>query len=158
VHVIRPIRPDDKSTLLRLFGGLSDETRIRRFLRVTKRLDADDLAALTEFDREQQMAFVVVDDASSEPIAVGRYVRDPADRESAALAVVVADAHQGQGIGTRLVRHLARDAAAAGIRTLTALMFYDNDHARHVLRCLGPVRVIGRDIGVVEFAVDLAAA
>jgi GNAT superfamily N-acetyltransferase len=68
----------------------------------------------------------------------------------------VADADQGRGIGTALVRHLARHAASAGITSLRALMFYDNVVARRVLGRVGPVRVAGYDPGVVELVVALA--
>jgi GNAT superfamily N-acetyltransferase len=154
--LIRPVRPDDKATLRRLFAALSDESRTRRFLRVTRQLEPGDLAALTEFDREVEAAFVVLDAESLAPVAVGRYVRAEPGAASAGVAVAVADAHQGRGIGTALVRHLARHAASGGIASLRALMFYDNVVARRVLEHVGPVRVVGYDPGVVELVVALA--
>ena len=53
-----------------------------------------------------------------ELVGVGRYERTSPD--SAEVAFVVADGHQGQGLGAAFLRRLAEHARACGLRWLTA--------------------------------------
>jgi acetyltransferase len=49
------------------------------------------------------------------------------------MAIVVADAWQGRGIGTALAEVLADAAHATGIRRIAAVMLADNDPARRLM-------------------------
>jgi acyl-CoA synthetase (NDP forming)/RimJ/RimL family protein N-acetyltransferase len=51
-------------------------------------------------------------------VGVASYERRSASEPSAEFAVFVADEHQGRGIGTLLLEHLARHARAQGVREL----------------------------------------
>ena len=54
-----------------------------------------------------------------------------------------------------LVRSLADHALEQGVVLFTALMLADNQPMRHLLAYLGVVRVLSREAGAVELAVDL---
>ena len=51
-------------------------------------------------------------------VGVARYVVDDDDATHAEFAALIEDGHQGRGLGTALVRHLAVAAREAGIRAL----------------------------------------
>lgn len=124
---IRPIRSDDKALLAAGFGLLSDETRQRRFLTAKPRLSKNELRYLTEVDGHDHVAFVAVEREHPTHIAaVGRFVRDSAQPDTAEFAIVVADAHQGHGLGKALARMLVDEARAHGIRRFTAIALSDN--------------------------------
>ena len=63
---------------------------------------------------------------------------------------------QGCSVGKSLVRSLADHARTQGIVQFTALMLASNQPMRHLLADLGAVRVLSREAGTVELAVDLA--
>ena len=77
--------------------------------------------------------------AGTEPeriVAVARYHRRPGAAE-AELAVAVADAWHGLGLGTGLIEHLRERAAADGLDALWAFVRQDNWKMRTVFRGLG---------------------
>jgi GNAT superfamily N-acetyltransferase len=84
---------------------------------------------------------------------------DANSRSSAEVAIAVADAYQGQGIGRRLLRAGLEWARHEGITRLTATMLAENGAIhRLLLGCGYPSRVRYVDGGVSEVAIDLAAA
>ena len=60
------------------------------------------------------MAFIATDSSGGTEIGVARY--SMTNDDCAEFAVVVADAWQGLGVGTLLLRHLFRCAEIAGIK------------------------------------------
>jgi len=88
-------------------------------------------------------------------VGLARYVRWKGDPQSAELAVAVVDDWQGKGVGTRLASALAERAREEGISIFTAIVLADNDPMLSLARELGDVRVLNRDRGTVELAIDL---
>ncbi|HVP01688.1 MAG TPA: GNAT family N-acetyltransferase [Solirubrobacteraceae bacterium] len=155
---IRPISPDDKPLLEDGLEHLSDETIRRRFLAPKPRFTAADLRYLTEVDGTDHYALVAVhDDDPGELAGVGRWVRDAADPASAELAVVVADALQGQGLGTALGFALADAARERGVRELTATMLADNEPAHRLLAAITRRLQVRHDGPTDELSGELAA-
>ena len=152
---IRPIEPDDKATLAAGFDRLSDESRYRRFLGAHPRLTTSDLRYLTEVDHRDHEALVALDASTDDGVGVARFIRDDTRPDSAEIAVAVADDWQGRGVGTALLRRLADRAREEGIGRFTAVMLADNAPMAHLLDDLGVTRVLDRDQGEVELAVDL---
>ncbi|MFD0890383.1 GNAT family N-acetyltransferase, partial [Streptosporangium algeriense] len=66
------------------------------------------------------------------------------------IAVVVADAWQGQGIGSRLVRRLLRRASVNGARTVNMDVLGDNHRVLAMIRRLWPEAVTRTSRGSVE--------
>lgn len=77
---------------------------------------------------------------------------------SAEVALLVADSHQHEGIGTLLVEHLASLARQAGIRQFVAEVLAENALMTQVLRDIGFEVKIANDHGTLEivFAIDTA--
>ncbi|MFP5370000.1 MAG: N-acetyltransferase family protein, partial [Actinomycetes bacterium] len=103
VH-LRPIRPSDAEGLEGLMERSSDQTRYYRFFGPMKRLSERDLHRFTHVDHDARVAFVVL--LGDQVVAVGRYDRLPGTTD-AEVAFLVEDAHQGRGLGSVLLEHLA---------------------------------------------------
>ena len=106
-------------------------------------------------DHHDHEAILAIDPESGRTVGVARYVHDPKRRDSAEVAFAVLESWQGRGIGTALMRGLADRARVEGISRFTALMLAHNSPMRHLLAELGPIRVLSRDAGAVELAVEL---
>ncbi len=157
--VIRPIRPGDAPLLAAGMEQLSAETLRRRFLAPKSRLTSRELRYLTEVDGCRHYALVAVSaDDPTELFAVGRWVRDAERPDTAEVAVVVGDCHQGQGIGRRLGLALADAARARGIRRFTATMLTDNQPAHRLFAAISERLVALHSGGLDEVTGELAAA
>src|SRR3712207_9536632 len=82
----------------------SHQTRYYRFFGPMKRLSDKDLHRFTHVDHDTRVAFVLV--LGDQVIGVGRYDRYPGT-DDAEVAFLVEDAHQGRGLGSVLLEHLA---------------------------------------------------
>ncbi len=133
----------------------SGEAIYRRFLGPHGPLSASELRYLTEVDHHDHEALVAVDPESGRSVGVARYVRDSKRRDSAEVAFAVLEAWQGRGVGKALMRGLADRARHEGVTRFTALMLAQNSAMRHLLADLGPTRVLSRDAGALELAVEL---
>ncbi len=157
--VVRPIEPGDKARLADGLRRLSDETIRRRFLAAKPRFSSTELRYLTEVDGIDHIALVaVLADDPDRLVAVARCVRLPDRDATAEMAVVVADALQGQGLGRRLAQLLADEARKVGIRRFAATMLGENVAAQRVMRTITQ-RLEGHWTGggVRELIGDLAA-
>ena len=153
--VIRPITPADRERLRDGFDQLSDASRHHRFLTGIAALTDDQLSYLTDLDHRDHEALAAIDPQTGDGIGIARYVRLKADPRSAELAVTVADAWQGRGVGTALVEELVRYARRAGIRRLEALVLQDNRRMIGLLESIGPVHDVEASHGVLQVSVDL---
>ena len=152
---IRPIEPDDRALVRILYEELSDRSKRMRFLVPSNDLRDEDLDYLTDVDHKRHEAMVALD--GERLVGVARYVRAPRDRESAEVAVVVADDRQNEGIGTQLLDRLTERARENGIARYTALVSEDNDVVLDALERAGAERTGTTDEGEVEFALDVPA-
>jgi len=135
--VVRPIEPGDKVRLADGLRRLSEETIRRRFLAAKPRFSSAELRYLTEVDGHDHIALVAV--LASDPdalVAVARCVRLPDAPDTAEMAVVVADALQGRGLGRRLSQLLADEARAAGIRRFAATVLGENVPAQRIMQTI----------------------
>jgi acetyl coenzyme A synthetase (ADP forming)-like protein len=133
VHV-RPIRPDDGSALIAFHEGLSADTVYSRFFSAKPRLSAVEVEHFTHVDHDTRVAFVA--ELGGRIIGVARYDRTARERE-AEVAFVVADEHQGRGIGTVLLEHLASAAREQGITRFVAETLPHNRQMLEVFQAAG---------------------
>jgi RimJ/RimL family protein N-acetyltransferase len=127
--VVRAIRPSDKETLLETFRRLSPRSVYLGFFEFKSELSAEDLAYFTELDFEQHVGLVAtLEEGGLEKIVgVARYfVENDTDPRAAEAAFAVVDQHQGRGIGTLLLLHLARVGRACGVATFDAEVLAEN--------------------------------
>lgn len=154
--VLGRLEPTDGGHLRKFFYSLSPETVYRRFLSPVARPDQLDRQQLLDMDGSHRQALVAVVDGDI--VGVARYARCRQRPEQADLAVVVADAWQGQGIGTRLLRALADAATRAGVEQFSVVMLADNRAAKRLLLRLAPQAQLQFAGGVLEGTVPVRAA
>jgi acetyl coenzyme A synthetase (ADP forming)-like protein len=155
---LRPIRPDDKQRLLDMWARTSAESRRARFHGLFN-LDESNIGRFTDLDPRFQLAIVGTRGRGDNEriIGVARYERDPDDPQVAEFAALVEDAHQGRGLGTLLVRHLAQAAMDAGITHLSGDILSDNTRMLNLVRDLGLEYRSDRDpTGVVRSDLEIA--
>ena len=133
VH-IRPIRPEDADRLVDLHSRLSDRTIYYRFFSPRPRLSPREVQRFTTVDHIDRVALVAVLDDRF--VAVARYDRLPGTSE-AEVAFVVADEHQGRGLGALLLEHLAAAARERGITRFFAETLADNKAMQTVFKRAG---------------------
>lgn len=120
---LRPIHPSDAEAIQTFHTGQSQNSIYMRFFAFKARLSAKELKRFTEVDYKDRVAFVIT--MRGEIIGIGRYDRldDPTEAE---VAFNIADAHQGRGIGSILLEHLAAAAHENGIQRFSAEVLPEN--------------------------------
>jgi len=157
--MIRRIGPGDADALERFYGELSGDDRVARFLGVAPPLGHARSETFCTTDHEHREGFVAVShQGSGAERIVGHLCIEPDDVGSAEIAVVVAEAFQGQGIGRRLLQAAVTWARTAGLRRLDATAFVTNSRILGLLRSLGlPVAIDWLGGSICEISVDLQA-
>nr|WP_221378732.1 bifunctional GNAT family N-acetyltransferase/acetate--CoA ligase family protein [Actinoplanes polyasparticus] len=123
VH-LRQIEPSDAEAIVQFHSRMSDRTRYLRYFSPYPRIPERDLERFVNVDHHDREAFVIV--SGPRIMAVGRYERLGPDSPDAEVAFVVEDAHQGRGIGSVLLEHLAEAARANGITRFVAEVLPEN--------------------------------
>ncbi|NLU81396.1 bifunctional GNAT family N-acetyltransferase/acetate--CoA ligase family protein [Rhodococcus sp. HNM0569] len=153
---LRPIVPEDADRLIRFHGTLSERTRYLRYFGPYPTMSHKDVVRFTTVDHHDRVAFVML--LGGEIIAVGRYerLRNEGDGKSAEVAFVVADGHQGRGLGPILLEHLAAAAAENGLTKFVAEVLAENRNMVSVFREAGYQVSRSYEGGVLrlEFAID----
>ncbi|MEV6346128.1 GNAT family N-acetyltransferase [Actinoplanes sp. NPDC051851] len=125
VH-LRRIRPEDADAIVDFHSRMSDRTRYLRYFSPYPRIPERDLHRFVNVDHRDREAFVTVD-PDGRITSVGRYERLGPDSPDAEVAFVVEDAHQGRGIGSVLLEHLADAARVHGITRFVAEVLPENN-------------------------------
>lgn len=152
---LRPITPDDADRLQEFHGRLSERSRYLRYFGPYPRISPKDLYRSTHVDHRDRVGLVV--ELGEAIIAVGRYELLPRSGPRAAeVAFTVADEHQGRGLGSILLEHLAGAAAENDIATFVAEVLAENTVMVTVFRDAGYQVERSRDGSVLhlEFAID----
>ena len=151
---VRALRKEDAGLERDFIHNLSPESRWMRFLGQIGDPSDSLIRKLTELDYQHDMAFIALSRESGivREVGVSRYSLAP-DGQSCECAVTVADAWQGKGLGTVLMRDLIDIARRRGIRSMFSIDANENERMRELARDLGfkreqdpddPTRVIHR--------------
>ncbi len=149
---LRPIHPADADAVQAFHTGQSQNSIYMRFFAFKPKLSSKELKRFTEVDYKDRVAFVIT--IGGEIIGIGRYDRldDPAEAE---VAFNIADAHQGRGIGSILLEHLAAAAHENGIRRFSAEVLPENRKMLMVFSDAGYDVKRHFDDGVVSLEFDI---
>lgn len=148
---LRPIVPADADALSRMHEAQSPESVYLRFFAPLPRLPKRDLERFVNVDHRDRVAMIML--VGSDIIGVGRF--DKISETSAEVAFNIADAHQGRGIGSILLEHLAAAARDLGLRRFTAEVLPQNRSMLQVFQAAGYEVSRGFDDGVVAVNFDI---
>ena len=150
---IRAIRPDDDAGLAALFGRLSQATVYQRFFAPFHRLPPDWYQSFVNVDYVRRLALVAERDGvdGTRLIGVARY--EPTEKpDTVEVAVVVEDAWQGGGLGTKLVEDLLRAGEVRGFTRFRGYVLADNHRMLSLLHRVTAVERSEMQEGVVELS------
>ncbi|MGP3923762.1 bifunctional acetate--CoA ligase family protein/GNAT family N-acetyltransferase [Streptomyces sp. 8N616] len=174
---IRPITPDDAQRLVRFYEQVSDESKYYRFFAPYPRLSDRDVHRFTHHDYVDRVglaatvggdfiATVRYDriDADGRPATSGpsptatlngRFATSPDIADEAEVAFLVQDAHQGRGVASALLEHIAAVARERGIRRFAAEVLPANNKMIKVFTDAGYTQQRSFEDGVVRLEFDL---
>jgi len=153
---VRPVRPEDAPALAAAVERLSALSRYRRFHSAAPRLTEQMIKYLTDIDHHDHEALVaVLPGTGGMIIGVARFIRDPAHPDTAEVAIVIDDHWQRRGLGTLLLRRLARRAIEVGIRSVTGDILAENHPTLELARSMG-ARSLANHGSTVTTNVDIA--
>ena len=151
--LVRPIEPADAPALAAFHARQSAESRYLRYFSPKPRLDDKLLDRFTHVDMADRAAFVV--ELHGEFVGWASYERLP-QRDDAEVAFQVDDQHQGKGIATLLLEHLAALARTNGITRFAAQTLGENRGMLSVFAKAGWPVQRKFDSGVVDLDFPLA--
>ncbi|MEU1782464.1 GNAT family N-acetyltransferase [Streptomyces abikoensis] len=149
---IRPITPDDAGRLVSFYEQVSDQSKYYRFFAPYPRLSDRDVHRFTHHDYVDRVGLAAI--VGGEFIATVRYDRiAPADE--AEVAFLVQDAHQGRGVASALLEHIAAVARERSIRRFAAEVLPANSKMIKVFTDAGYTQKRSFEDGVVRLGLDL---
>lgn len=155
---LRPIRPDDADALQEFHVAQSERSTYLRFFASLERLPERDLERLVTVDHVTRVALVAVSGAPEAGqreriLGVARY--DVVEPETAEVAFNISDAHQGKGLGSVLLEHLAAAARERGVRRFVAEVLPQNGRMLAVFKDAGYAVRQRTEDGVVAVGFDI---
>jgi len=166
---IRPIGRDDAGRLVDFYEKVSDRSKYYRFFAPYPRLSDRDVHRFTHHDYDDRVGLAAT--VGGEFIATVRYDRideqgravsrrRPEDGAAgtgsrAEVAFLVQDAHQGRGVASALLEHIAAVARERGILHFTAEVLPDNRAMVKVFTDAGYTQRRSFADGVVHLDLDL---
>ncbi|MFD5327549.1 GNAT family N-acetyltransferase [Streptomyces sp. NPDC127092] len=157
---IRPITADDAERLVSFYEQVSDESKYYRFFAPYPRLSAKDVHRFTHHDFVDRVGLAAT--VGGEFIATVRYDRinelgrpASAPADEAEVAFLVQDAHQGRGVASALLEHIAAVARERGIRRFAAEVLPANTKMIKVFTDAGYTQKRSFEDGSVRLHLDL---
>jgi acetyltransferase len=137
--VLRPLLPEDADLVIALGKALSSQSLYQRFLNGGIKQNPRLLEQLVNVDFARDLALIATTTFAGEemPIGVARYARLADDPDTAEIAITVADAWHGRGIGKRLLHTLVDHAASKCVARLTGDVLATNTAMLGVARASG---------------------
>ncbi|WP_331272273.1 bifunctional acetate--CoA ligase family protein/GNAT family N-acetyltransferase [Motilibacter aurantiacus] len=149
---LRPIRPDDADRLHAFHNAQSEESVYFRFFAAYPRLSDRDVHRFTHVDHVDRVALVAT--IGDDIVGVVRY--DRIDGTEAEVAFNISDAHQGRGLGSVLLEHIAAAARERGVERFVAEVLPANARMIAVFEEAGYTVRRDYDDGIVSVEFGLA--
>jgi RimJ/RimL family protein N-acetyltransferase len=153
---LRPLSLRDREVYLRGFEHLSERSRYLRFFSPKNSLSEAELRYFLDVDHHDHEAIAAVDADTGDGVGVARFIRDPAEPDTAEVSVAVVDDHQGRGLAPLLLQRIAERARQEGVRHFRATMLADNARVLGMIRGRWPYHGLHRlPASVMELEFDL---
>ncbi len=125
--LLRPIMAEDEPRHREFITNLSQDSKRFRFFEVIDRPDVKFVRHFTQIDYDREIAIIaeINQKGIKTTIGVARLIENVLDN-TAEFAIVVADAWQRKGLGTRLIRHMVRIARQKKISKIYINFLKDN--------------------------------
>jgi acetyltransferase len=153
---VRAVKPEDALLFQELFQQLSPTSIYYRFFGAIRTLAPEMLSRFTQIDYDREIALVALDDntESEKLLGVARIIGDP-DGIEGEFAVMVGDAWQGKGIGSRLLQRCLLLAAKRGFKKVHGVVLKGNTKMLALGKKLGFAMRWDVTTGEYELHIDL---
>ena len=131
---LRCLTPADADQMTDLLARMSPDSLYQRYFRLVRSFSPAVLARFVAVGPNHLAVGAFEGDVL---VGVAQYFRSSTNPDHAEVAVEVADSHHRRGVGSRLVRELARLAAGHGITHLTATVLAENRAVLGLMRGSG---------------------
>lgn len=153
---LRPVKAQDEALLVDFLERVSRDARTHRFFgEVSAEIAVQQLLKLGSANEELALIVLTGGQEAPQVIAHGLYITEKPNADSAEVAFLVDDAHQGKGLGTLLLERLALVAVRQGISLFFGPTEAANRQMRELFKTSGfPVKE-DRDGGYVDVSFSI---
>lgn len=157
---MRPVRRSDADALEAFHSGLSELTVYLRFFAPHPELTKRDLLRFTNVDFRDHIVLVAVLERSGSEHVIGMATADRIDAATAEVSFTVADEHQGRGLGSVFLEHLAAACRQLGFRRFVAEVLPSNERMIETFERAGyrPFKTVESGVIKIEFEIDNTSA
>ncbi|HEY7229378.1 MAG TPA: bifunctional acetate--CoA ligase family protein/GNAT family N-acetyltransferase [Pseudolabrys sp.] len=134
--LVRPVRPEDERLYAAFFARVTPDDLRLRFFTLIKEFSHTFIARMTQLDYARAMAFIALDQASGDLLAVAR-LHANADYDKVEYAILVRSDMKGLGLGWLLMQTLLEYARSEGLRRIEGQVLKDNTTMLKMCRELG---------------------
>jgi acetyltransferase len=133
---IRPVRPEDEALYPTFLTAVTPEDLRLRFFAPVKVFSHNFIARFTQIDYARAMAFIAINEATSEMLGVVRIHTD-SQYENGEYAIVVRSDLKGHGLGWLLMELMIEYARAEGLKFIRGQVLQENTTMLQMCRQLG---------------------
>ena len=153
----RPIRPDDEFLIRDLLVHVTKEDLRLRFFDSIREFSHQFIAKLADLDYARAIAFVAIDEASSEMLGVVWLYSD-SSHETGEYAILLRSDLKGRGLGWALMELMIEYARSEGLKQISGEILQENSLMLIMCRELGfKVKTDTEDRGVCDVTLVLAS-
>ncbi len=150
---IRLARPDDAAGVAQMHERASERSRMQRYFSLTNWREIQ----LRRLAGGHRGASLVAMSRTGEIVALGNvFPESGGDGRTGEVALIVADADQGTGVGTALLARLLQTATRIGFSQVVAHVLADNAGMKHLLEATGLAWSTRIEEGVASMTAALA--
>jgi RimJ/RimL family protein N-acetyltransferase len=136
--ILRTPRLEDLDGLIRLINSLVEEkAEIARIEKVTREEEAEWLPKMLANLEKNELFFLVAEMRGELVASSDIHILTGDEKHVGVLGIVVKDGFRSLGIGTEMMRVLAKQASALGLKVLMLHVFATNRRAVHVYEKAG---------------------
>jgi RimJ/RimL family protein N-acetyltransferase len=152
---VRPITRNDDLMVRDLLAHVSKEDLRLRFFDSIREFSAQFIAKLTQLDYARAMAFVAIDEASSEMLGVV-WLYSNSIHETGEYAILLRSALHGRGLGWALMQLIIEYAKSEGLSRIYGEILQENSVMLKMCREMGfKVKTDAEDRGVCDVTLVL---